>query len=50
VNGKDELDDLLFRQSQMKEEYSSSQVYLKESTDRLQKVMEDVTENADLIT
>jgi len=47
---QDELDDLLFRQSQMKVEYSSSQVYLKESTDRLQKVMEDVTENADVIT
>ena len=34
----------------MKSEFSASQVYLKESTDKLQKIMFDITENADILT
>lgn len=41
---------MLLRQSQMKVEYSASQAYLQESTDKLQRIMADVTENADIIT
>eukprot|EP01036_Dinobryon_divergens_P030514 gene30514-39768_t len=47
---QEELDELLLRQSQMKVEYSASQAYLQESTDKLQRIMADVTENADIIT
>ena len=47
---QEELEELLLRQSQMKVEYSASQAYLQESTDKLQRIMADVTENADVIT